>query len=184
MQTKIPFIESVFQKLSIPDLPNLLPPEWAIHETQRRIVLLMNHVLMQDSEATQRLTLQQGRVTQVRWRTFSFKLLITPAGLLDLADQISRPDLVLTVLDESPLVLAQTAFHGDKPALHIEGDVHLASEVNWLIGHVRWDIEKDLANIIGDVPAHTLSQSAQGLSAALRQFIARAASFVSGKGST
>ncbi len=184
MQTKISFIESVFQKISISNLPKLQAPEWAVHEAQRRVVLLMNHVLMQDSEVTQRLALQQCRVTQVRWRTFSFKLLITPAGLLDLADPISQPDLVLTVMDESPLVLAQTALHGDKPALHIEGDVHLASEVNWLIGHVRWDIEKDLANIIGDVPAHTLSQWAQGLSAALSQFIARAASFVSGKGST
>jgi ubiquinone biosynthesis protein UbiJ len=30
------------------------PPAWAIDETQRRIVLLLNHVLMQEPQATER----------------------------------------------------------------------------------------------------------------------------------
>jgi ubiquinone biosynthesis protein UbiJ len=36
--------------------------------------------------------------------------------------------------------------------------VQLAAEVNWLADHVRWDLEEDLARVIGDVPAHTLAQ--------------------------
>jgi ubiquinone biosynthesis protein UbiJ len=119
---------------------------------------------------------------QVQWRSFSFKLMATPAGLLDLADQAAAADLTLTVTDESPLALAQAALRGDKPAVRIEGDVQLAAEVNWLTEHVRWDMEEDLARIMGDVPAHTLSQMAQNMTAALRQFIAKAATFGSGKG--
>ena len=37
-------------------------------------------------------------------------------------------------------------------ALQVSGDVQLAAEVNWLVDHVRWDAEDDLARAIGDVP--------------------------------
>jgi ubiquinone biosynthesis protein UbiJ len=136
---------------------------------------------MQESEAMARLARQKGQVMLVQWRTFNFKLLATPAGLLDLAEPAAVPDLVMTVTDESPLMLAQAALRGDKPAVRIEGNVQLAAEVNWLTEHVRWDLEEDLARVMGDVPAHTLSQIAQTLTGSLRQFMTKAAAFVPGK---
>jgi len=180
-QTPFSFLEDLLQKLPI---PNLQPPAWAIDEAQRRIVLLLNHVLMQESEAMARLARQKNRVMLVQWRTFYFKLQATPAGLLDLAGAQAQPDLVLTVTDDSPLALAQAALRGEKPAVRIEGDVQLAAEVNWLTEHVRWDIEEDLSRVIGDVPAHTLGQAAQALTQGLRQFMAKASSFVPGKSAT
>jgi len=183
MATQSPFslLEGFLQKLP---LPKLQPPAWAVTEAQRRVVLLLNHVLMQETEATSRLARQKGQVMLVQWRSFSFKLMATPAGLLDLAAPEAPPDLVLTVTDESPVALAQSALRGDKPAVRIEGDVQLAAEVNWLTEHVRWDIEEDLARVMGDVPARTLSQMAQNMVAGLRQFAAKAASFVPGSTSS
>jgi len=49
----------------------------------------------------------------------------------------------------------------------------LAAEVNWLIDHVRWDAEEDLARLIGDAPAHTLAQAARQTMGALRSFVAK-----------
>jgi len=138
-------------------------------------------VLMQKSEAMGRLARQKGQVLLVQWRSLHFKLVATPAGLLDLAEPEATPDLVMTMTDESPLALAQTALRGEKPSVRIEGDVQLAAEVNWLTEHVRWDIEEDLARVMGDVPAHTLSQMAQSMVGTLRQFIAKAGSFVPNK---
>jgi ubiquinone biosynthesis protein UbiJ len=136
---------------------------------------------MQESEAMARLVRQRDRIMLVQWRSFYFKLIATPAGLLDLADEQAKPDLVLTVTDESPLALAQAVFKGEKPAVRIEGDVQLAAEVSWLTEHVRWDMEEDLARIIGDVPAHTLSQMAHTLRTSLQEFLAKAAAFAPGK---
>lgn len=180
MATQSPFsiLEGFFQKLP---LPNLQAPSWAINEVQRRVVLLLNHVLMQEREAMNRLAHQRGQTMLVQWRMFNFKLTATPAGLLDLAEPSAVPDLVMTVTEESPLSLAQAALRGDKPEVHIEGNVQLAAEVNWLVEHVRWDLEEDLARVVGDVPAHTLSQIAQSFNGGLRQFLAKAASFVPGK---
>ncbi len=180
MATQSPFslLEGFLQKLP---LPSLQPPAWAVNEVQRRVVLLLNHVLMQESEAMVRLARQKDQVMLVQWRAFNFKLMATPAGLLDLAPPEAAPDLVMTMTDESPLALAQAALRGDKPAVRIEGDVQLAAEVNWLTEHVRWDLEEDLARVMGDVPAHTLSQMAQAMTGTLRQFIAKAAAFVPNK---
>ena len=64
---------------------------------------------------------------------------------------------------------------GDKPKVRIEGDVQLAAEINWLIDHVRWDAEEDLARLVGDAPAHTLAQAARKAMEALRSFVAQRA---------
>ena len=147
------------------------PPQWAFDEIRRRLVLLLNHVLMQEEEATSRLARQKGRVALVKWRSIAIKIAVTPAGLLDLADEAAPPDLTLVLTQDSPMAIAQAVLTGEKPAVRIEGDVQLAAEVNWLVDHVRWDIEEDLSRLVGDVPAHALGQAARRTGDALRQFV-------------
>ena len=166
-QSPFSFLDDVFQKVGT----SLQPPDWAVQEVQRRIVLLLNHVLMQEPEATARLARQKGRTVLFHWHQFHFKLTLTPAGLLDLAPAEAPSDLTLSVTEGSPLALVQAALAGDKPAVRIEGDVQLAADVNWLVDHVRWDIEEDLARIVGDAPAHGLAQAARNALQTLRQWL-------------
>ena len=149
----------------------LQPPDWAVHEIQHRVVLFLNHVLQQEPEAQQRLLRQQGRVVRFQWRFVTMELVATPAGLLDLAPAGSVPELTLTVTDDSPFDIARATLRGDKPSVQIIGDVQLAAEVNWLVDHVRWDVEDDLARVIGDVPAHTIGNAMRRIVAGLRKFV-------------
>lgn len=169
MATQSPFslLEGLLQNFNLPPAP----PAWAVDETHRRIVLLLNHVLMQEPQAMERLVRQKGRVVLMQWRTLTFKVQVTPAGLLDLAPADGAPDLKLVIAEESPLAIAQALLQGAKPAVRIDGDVQLAAEVNWLADHLRWDIEEDLARVLGDAPAHALVQAAQTLAQAVRQFV-------------
>ena len=152
-------------------LNKLQPPSWLVHEMQHRLVLFLNHVLMQEPAATERLARQRGRVARIQWRGFSMALLVTPAGLFDVAPEFSVPDLRLEATQTSPFELAQAALRGDKPAVRIEGDVQLAADLQWLADNVRWDAEEDLARLVGDVPAHTLAAMAQSVAQSLRQFV-------------
>lgn len=149
----------------------LQPPDWLADEVQHRLVLFLNHVLQQEPEAQARLARQKGRRVRMQWRGFHLQLGPTPAGLLERVPD-GEPELRLTLTDSSPLAVAQAVLLGQKPAVRIEGDVQLAAEVNWLVDHVRWDAEEDLARLIGDAPAHTLAQAARGAAQALRQFVA------------
>lgn len=166
-QSPFPFLDGIVSKLG----SALQPPGWMVDELQHRLVLFLNHVLQQEPEAQARLARQKGKVVLAQWRSFSMKLAATPAGLLEQADPNATADLTLTLADESPFALGRTALRGDKPAVRIEGDVQLAAEVNWLVDHVRWDVEEDLARVIGDAPAHTVSQVARRAANALRSFV-------------
>jgi len=151
----------------------LQPPPWVVEEMQRRLVLLLNHVLQQEPEAQARLKRQAGRLVEAHWRHFNVRLVATPAGLLDLGSMAQAPDLSLTVAEDSPWELAQTALRGEKPPVRIAGDVQLAAEVQWLVDHVRWDLEEDLARIFGDAPAHAAGTVLRRMADAVRQFTAR-----------
>jgi ubiquinone biosynthesis protein UbiJ len=149
----------------------LQPPEWVVDEMQRRLVLLLNHVLQQEPEAQARLKRQAGRLIEAHWRVFNIRLQATPAGLLDLGSPLTQPDLTLTLTEDSPFALAQVALRGEKPPVRIAGDVQLAAEVQWLVDHVRWDLEEDLSRLVGDAPAHTMGQVVRGMADALRRFV-------------
>jgi len=168
MATSSPF--SLLNDL-VDQLTKLQPPEWAIDEVQHRLVLLLNHVLMQEPEATARLARLKGRVIHLKWRTLSMTLAATPAGLLERVADHQAADLSLLVADDSPLSLLQTVLAGGKPSINIEGDVQLAAEVNWLADHVRWDVEEDLSRILGDAPAHALTSVVKQLVLGLKSFL-------------
>ena len=172
MATSSPFTfpMHLFSEL-VSKLSGLQPPAWAIDEIQHRLVLLLNHVLMQEPEATARLSRLKGRVVRVQWRTLSMTLVATPAGLLGLAASHKAADLSLLVADDSPASLVQTVLAGGKPPIKIEGDVQIAAEVNWLVDHVRWDIQEDLSRILGDAPAHAFVSVLKQVVAGLKSFL-------------
>ncbi|RMX05798.1 hypothetical protein D8I35_11595 [Corticibacter populi] len=178
MATQSPFS---FLRNALAELGKTLsPPQWLVHEVQHRMVLLVNHVLQQEPEAMRRLATQQGKSVYVSWRQFHLQVRLTPAGLLDLDENHGANDLLLEIAEKSVTQLAKTAMQGEKPPIRIAGDVHLASELNWVIDNVRWDLEEDLARLIGDVPAHKVAQVARKVANELRRFVQSATSAASG----
>ena len=168
-QSPFPFLDDLFSRLA----GNLRAPAWMLEAIQRRLLLLFNHVLMQESEAQTRLARQAGRVIEARWRIFEMRLRITPAGLLDLAEPGALADLALSFAEGSPWQFAQAMLGADRPPVHITGDVQLAADINWVVEHVRWDLEEDLARAIGDAPAHFMAESGRRLVQGLRRFAGR-----------
>lgn len=154
-----------------------------------RLVLLVNHVLAAEPMAVQRLRPHAGKCIQLQlrdapamlsWLPSGLTLAVTAAGLLDWQpDATDRADLVAT-LDLSNL--AQTlagAVAGQRPRVEVAGDAAFAADVSWLIDHLRWDVEDDLARLLGDGPAAQLMRVgtvvATGLRDALRS-VAQSAS--------
>ena len=103
-QSPFSFLDGLFERVAA----GPQPPLWLVHEVQQRLVLFLNHVLMQESEAMDRLVRQKGRVARVQWRAYSMALVITPAGLFNLASEGAVPDLLLEVTETSPLTLAHS----------------------------------------------------------------------------
>ncbi len=132
-----------------------------------RTTLLLNHVIAAEPAATARLRPHFGRSVEVLWTGWPSLLpapprmawRITPAGLLEwCVDALAEPaDLRVSLDGSNPLRLAGQLAVGERPSVGIEGDSGLAADVNWLIDHLRWDIEDDLAGVIGKGPAHQVA---------------------------
>ena len=172
MATQSPF--SLMSEALAQFVSNTQAPVWLIDESVNRLVLLLNHVIAQETEAQNRLKRQKGRCIQLQWQDKLIQLSPTPAGLLErVSDQ--KFDLKLTLTDNSPFSMASAVLKGEKPGVHIEGDVQLAAEVNWLIDHVRWDYEEDLSKLMGDAAANTLVSGGRQIWHALQKFVGRSA---------
>jgi ubiquinone biosynthesis protein UbiJ len=161
----LPFLQSV--------LCALRPPEWVVDEVQNRVLLFLNHVLMQEPAAQDRLRRQKGKPVRVQWGEFHLTLAATAAGLLERTAPDASPELSVTVTQTSPWAVAQRVLAGDKPAVDIRGDVQLAAEVAWLVDNVRWDVEEDLSRLVGDATAHTLVRGAKAAAQGLKAFAGR-----------
>ena len=160
------FLESIANRFQ--------PPAWVVDETQQRLILFLNHVLMQEKEAQDRLVRKKGSVLHIRWGLFALDLLVTPAGLLDKASPAAKPDLLIAVAVDSPMMLLQSAIAGKPPPVKIEGDVQLAAELGWLAENLRWDFEEDLSRVVGDIPAHAMADAARRVGQAVKTFLANA----------
>jgi ubiquinone biosynthesis accessory factor UbiJ len=172
MTTASPFpplssLSSFFSSLA----SKLQPPAWVVDETQQKIILFLNHVLMQEQEARERLLRKKGSVVHVQWGAFALALQITPAGLLGLAEPGSRADLKVELTAGSPVEVIQSVIANKTPSVKIEGDVQLAAELGWLADNVRWDFEEDLSRLVGDAPAHALADVGRRIAAGVKQFV-------------
>ena len=139
------------------------------------MVLLFNHVISRESHAMTRLSPFAGRAVVVRlagWPSLlpaapDLSLAVTPAGLWERLD-VAPPDALLIELDASnPALLALGALTGERPRVTVQGDANFAGEINWLMANLRWDIEDDLAALVGPAFAHQLGSFGRSVGQAL-----------------
>jgi len=148
---------------------------------QARLVLIVNHVLAREPQAGERMRAHAGRVLRVEWSGLpswlppipSASVRVTPVGWfeLDTSAEPSSADLTLRVAAPGPAqVLA--ALGGDaRPQVQVDGDAALAGDVQWLVANLRWDIEADLADVIGPMAAHELMRVGRGAASVLRRWV-------------
>ncbi|MEK8030172.1 hypothetical protein AACH06_04995 [Ideonella sp. DXS29W] len=152
-----------------------------------RFILLANHVLSAAPAATERLRAHAGRVLRVEvenWRVPlppppPLTLRISPAGLFEDAGEqgtVTEPDLRLRVDASHPIDAARRVVTGELPALQVEGDVALASDMNWVVANVRWDIAADIERVFGPLVAGGLAQVGGKLASTARTLAEGAAS--------
>ncbi|HEY1092141.1 MAG TPA: hypothetical protein VGE47_13695 [Burkholderiaceae bacterium] len=153
---------------------------------QERLCLLLNHVISRENVAMTRLKPHAGAVMVLGFAGWpallpvapDLTLQITPAGLLERLDSATgEPALHVTLDASNPAALALGAFSGAKPDVQVAGDAALAGDINWLVANLRWDIEDDLAGLVGPAAAHQLARFGQAMAAALAGLARQAGSF-------
>ena len=151
-----------------------------------RLVLVVNHVLAAEPQALARLMPHRGRVLQLDLLQLPRLLpappplafLITPAGLVEWCQAPVEADLRVKLEAANPAALALRLLGGESPKLVIEGDAQLATDVDWLLKNLRWDVADDLHRLFGPTLAHELQRFGSALARALRSASAGASAVV------
>jgi len=143
-----------------------------------RLTLLANHVLHGEASATERLRAHAGRSIAFELRQWPALMppppplvfRITPAGLLEWCGDAppSQIDLRAGVDASNPALLLMQGLAGERPRVDVQGDAALATDVNWLVENLRWDIEDDLERAFGAVPAREIARVATLFAKGLR----------------
>lgn len=123
----------------------------------RLLCLSLNHLIKQESWAIPRLRAFSGTHISIIGLPLAITLAIDEHGLFSSSQTSDHPDVTLTLpvdaLGRGLLSPEQLA-----SSIKISGSVDLAETLGFIFRNLRWDIESDLANFIGDIPAHRISR--------------------------
>jgi len=144
-----------------------------------RLVLLLNHVLAAEPVATERLRPHSGRSLQLRldgWPALlpplpELAFRVTPAGLLDWcgAEPLESSDLRMRLDASNPALTMVQWAAGERPRVEVQGDAQFAADLSWLMDNLRWDVQDDLARLVGQAPAHEIARVGRLLAVGLRE---------------
>ncbi|MDQ6627494.1 MAG: hypothetical protein M3Z29_03465 [Pseudomonadota bacterium] len=143
-----------------------------------RVVLLLNHVIAAEPVAMQRLRTHAGRMIRIElegWPTLMpaptpLTFTVTPPGLIEWLEEPGpmTPDLRIGIQVRNPALVLAKLVVGERPPISVDGNAAFASDVNWLIENLRWDLQDDLARIVGDAPAREIGRVGGAIAKALR----------------
>ncbi len=146
-----------------------------------RATLLVNHVLASEPVAAQRLRPHVGRWVRLQfdgWPALlpplpSLAFRITPAALVEWCGEQApeQVDLQISLDATNPALAVMQALAGERPRVTVSGDAAFATDVNWLFDTLRWDIEDDLAKIVGPAPAHEMARLGRAIATGLRDAV-------------
>jgi ubiquinone biosynthesis accessory factor UbiJ len=146
-----------------------------------RATLLVNHVLASEPVAQQRLQAHAGRCIRLQFDGWPALLpplpvtafRVTPAGLVEWCgpEAPEQADLRVSIDASNPALLAVRSLVGERPRIEVAGDAAFATDVNWLFDNLRWDVQDDLARIVGEAPAREIVRFGRVVAAALRESV-------------
>lgn len=152
-----------------------------------RLTLVINHVLAAEPTALERLRAHAGRrivLSPQAWPALlptlpPLAFAVTPAGLLEWVGELAPApaataataapaDLTVRFDASNPVRLVASAVSGETPTVDIDGDAQLATDVNWLMQNLRWDVEADLERVFGPAVAHQVYRLGSAFARAVR----------------
>jgi len=108
-----------------------------------------NHLLARDADCQRRLKSQANKVLELRASPIVVRLMVNASGFLEPAAPVVPADTTIAV-DLKDALPALRDRQKAMSATSIQGDVELAATVSYLLEHLRWDPEEDLAQVVGD----------------------------------
>jgi ubiquinone biosynthesis protein UbiJ len=116
----------------------------------------LNHLLRSETWAWERLRQHAGAQVLIEAGPLRLNLRIDERGLLGFGEHSRAAEVTITLPADTPvrfLLDRDNLFSSVK----IAGSVDIAESLAFVFRHLKWDVEADLASVVGDVPARRLA---------------------------
>lgn len=125
---------------------------------EKPALAVLNHLLASEDWARCKLVPFAGKAARLQLGSgIVFLVRISEEGLLEVADANTPPTVSIILPADSP-VRALTDSASLLSAATISGSADLAETLGFLYRNLRWDIEEDLSQVLGDVVARRAVQ--------------------------
>ncbi len=132
------------------------------------LVGALNHLLVGAEWARERLHPFAGQTARIGAGPLNFDLTVTGQGDFHAGAADSVPVVEITLPADAPLrYLADPA--SVLAAARLSGPADFAEALAFVFRNLRWDAEGDLAQVIGDIPAHRLAMAGRSVLAAQKE---------------
>lgn len=132
---------------------------------QEAFLAALNHLLASEEWARGRLRPFAGQTVRLELPPLRFYFEITPEGYSRKGNGETPATVTIAMPNASPLRLLGGL--GDPSSLlalaQVTGAAGLADCIGFVMRNLRWDVESDLANVVGDIPAHRLARAGRQL---------------------
>jgi ubiquinone biosynthesis protein UbiJ len=135
----------------------------------------LNHLIQGEHWAQERLQAHSGAQVLIAAGLFTVRLGIDEHGLFHHPDgNECDADVTITLPPDVPVRLL---IDRDKlfSAVKLGGSADIAESLAFVLRNLEWDVEADLARLIGDIPARRLARLGQALAKAIQDSIRKAA---------
>ena len=122
----------------------------------------INHVLRSAPLAMERLARHAGRTARFNVGPMSLALTVQANGEVAPASDEAARDLDVRI---PPRILPRLAARDEAAwgEVWMEGNAQFAQEVSFIARNLDWDVEEDLARVVGDIAAHRIVSTARSL---------------------
>lgn len=140
---------------------------------EKLLPAFINHQLANEPWALERLLKHAGAQVHLGIGPLNLRLLIDEHGHFSAGDETQGADVTLSLPND---VLPKFIFDREAlfSAVRISGSADIAESLAFVLRNLRWDIEGDMAGLIGDIPARRLTRMGAGAAEQLKHSIKRA----------
>jgi ubiquinone biosynthesis protein UbiJ len=124
----------------------------------RLIVMPLNHLLERAPWAAERLRQHTGGVVRIQGGGVAVSMQIDSDGYLRAFEGAKPPDVCID-LPADFLLRAAVDRNSLMSAARLSGMADLAETFAFVFRNLRWDVEADLAQLFGDIPARRLADN-------------------------
>ncbi len=137
------------------------------------VLAALNHLLAAEPWATERLRGAAGKRCRVEVGPFGMDIAVDGDGKFRIADAGGEAAVHIQIPADALLSLPNGGAASLFAAARLTGSAELAETLAFVFRNLHWDLEGDLARVVGDIPARRLAKAGRSFASWQREFSER-----------